>query len=333
MLAAIHFSNLYKQFWPSTVDGITTGAIYALVALGYTLVYGVLRLINFAHSEVFMVGTVGTLVGATVVGLGANDPTRTGLALVGTFLVCLAFAMAFSGGVAVVLERIAYRPLRKRGSSRLAALISAIGASLFLQELFGQNKLFAIGHYRVVMLGRDDHYIHNLINPTRLFTFFQGAIISVDKVVVVVAAVIMMVALDRFVATSRLGRGIRAVAQDPETATLMGVNIDRVISLTFLLGGLMAGAAALLYMVKIQQTNFDVGFILGIKAFTAAVLGGIGNLRGALIGGFALGLIEIYGASVFGAQWLNVVAFIALVVVLMFRPTGILGESLMKTRA
>jgi branched-chain amino acid transport system permease protein len=333
MVAAVHITNLYKQFWPSTVDGITTGAIYALVALGYTLVYGVLRLINFAHSEVFMLGTVGTLVGASVVGLGPNDPTRTGLALIGTFVVCLVFAMAFSGGVAVVLERVAYRPLRKRGSSRLAALISAIGASLFLQELFGQRKLFAIGHWRFVMLGRDSHYIHNLIKPTKLFTFFQGSIISVDKVVVVVAAVIMMVILDRFVSTSRLGRGIRAVAQDAETATLMGVNIDRVVALTFLLGGLMAGAAGMLYMVHIQQTSYDVGFILGIKAFTAAVLGGIGNLRGALVGGFALGLIEIYGASVFGAQWLDVVAFVSLVVVLMFRPTGILGEALMKARA
>jgi branched-chain amino acid transport system permease protein len=333
MMAAIHLSNLYKQFWPSTVDGITTGAIYALVALGYTLVYGVLRLINFAHSEVFMLGTVGSLIGATVVGLKPNDPTRTGLELVATFLVLLVFAMAFSGGIAVLLERVAYRPLRKRGASRLAALISAIGASLFLEELFGQNQLFAIGHWRFKMLGRNDHFIHNLIKPTKIVTIFQGAIISVDKVVVVVAAIIMMIALDRFVSTSRLGRGIRAVAQDPETATLMGVNIDKVISLTFLLGGLMAGVAGLLYMVKIQQTNNIVGFILGIKAFTAAVLGGIGNLRGALVGGFALGLIEIYGASVFGAQWLNVVAFVALVVVLMFRPTGILGEALMRARA
>ncbi|MDQ1392335.1 MAG: branched-chain amino acid transport system permease protein [Acidimicrobiaceae bacterium] len=333
MLAAIHFANLYKQFWPSTVDGITTGAIYALVALGYTLVYGVLRLINFAHSEVFMLGTVGALVGATVVGLGPTDPTRSGLALVGTFLVCLAFSMAFSGGTAVALERLAYRPLRRRGASRLAALISAIGASLFLEELFAQNKLFAIGHWRFNMLGRGDHFLHNLIKPTKIVTIFQGAIISVDKVVVIVGAVVMMIALDRFVSTSRLGRGIRAVAQDAETATLMGVNIDRVISLTFLLGGLMAGVAGLLYMVKIQQTNYFVGFLLGIKAFTAAVLGGIGNLRGALVGGFALGLVEIYGASVFGAQWLDVVAFVVLVVVLMFRPTGLLGEALMKARA
>jgi len=297
MLAAIHFSNLYHQFWPSTIDGITTGAIYALVALGYTLVYGVLRLINFAHSEVFMIGTVGVLVGVNVVGLAANDPVRTGLPFVGTLLVCLIFAMAFSGGAAVLLERIAYRPLRKRGASRLAALISAIGASLFLQELFAQPRL----------LGR--------------------------KVVVFAGAIVMMVALDRFVNLSRLGRGIRAVAQDPETATLMGVNIDRVVTLTFLIGGVMAGVAGLLFMVKIQQTRYDVGFILGIKAFTAAVLGGIGNLRGALVGGFVLGLIEIYGATIFGAQWLNVVAFVVLVVVLMFRPTGILGEAATKARA
>ncbi|MGH9126352.1 MAG: branched-chain amino acid ABC transporter permease [Acidimicrobiales bacterium] len=333
LVAAVHPTNLYRQFWPSTIDGITTGAIYALVALGYTLVYGVLRLINFAHSEVFMLGTVGTLVGATVAGLGPNAPTRTGFALVATLGLCLLFSMAFSGGVAVLLERVAYRPLRKRGSSRLAALISAIGASLFLQELFAQYKIFAIGHWRFDLLGRDNHPIHNLLNPTKVATFFQGSIISVDKVVVVVGALIMMVALDQFVARSRLGLGIRAVAQDPETATLMGVNIDHVVSVTFLLGGLMAGAAGLLYMVHIQETAYNVGFILGIKAFTAAVLGGIGNLRGALVGGFALGLIEIYGASVFGSQWLNVVAFSALVVVLMFRPTGLLGEALSRSRA
>ena len=321
MLSAVHVDNLLRLFWPSTVDGITTGAIYALVALGYTLVYGVLRLINFAHSEVFMLGTVGTLVGASVVGLHPNDPARTGFALVGTVLVCLAFAMAFSGTTAVLLERIAYRPLRKRGSSRLAALISAIGASFFLQELFGQKQL----------LGRDDHFLHNLLRKTKVFQF-KGALVSADKVVVVLGAIAMMVILDRFVTKSRLGRGIRAVAQDPETASLMGVNIDRVVTITFLLGGLMAGAAGLLFLVKVEQTRNDVGFLLGIKAFTAAVLGGIGNIRGALVGGFALGLIEIYGASVFGSQWLDVVGFVSLVLVLMFRPTGILGERLMRAR-
>jgi branched-chain amino acid transport system permease protein len=313
---------LIHEFWPSTVDGLTTGAIYALVALGYTLVYGVLRLINFAHSEVFMLGTVGTLVGASAIGLTSKDPARTGLALVGTLLFCLVFAMAFSGATAVLLERIAYRPLRKRGGSRLAALISAIGASFFLQELFAQKAL----------LGRDDHFLHNLLHKTKLFTF-QGAIVSADKVVVFGGAIVMMIALDRFVNTSRLGRGIRAVAQDAETATLMGVNIDRVVSATFLLGGLMAGVAGLLFLVKVEQTRYDVGFLLGIKAFTAAVMGGIGNLRGALVGGFALGLIEIYGATIFGSQWLDVVAFVTLVFVLMFRPTGILGERLTKARA
>jgi branched-chain amino acid transport system permease protein len=263
------------------------------------------------------------LVGVNLVGLAANDPVRTGLPFVGTLLVCLILAMSFSGGAAVLLERIAYRPLRKRGASRLAALISAIGASLFLQELFAQPRL----------LGRNDHFVHNLIKPSKLFVLPQGAIVSVDKVVVFAGAIVMMIALDRFVNTSRLGSGIRAVAQDPETATLMGVNIDRVVTWTFLLGGVMAGVAGLLFMVKIQQTRYDVGFILGIKAFTAAVLGGIGNLRGALVGGFVLGLIEIYGATIFGAQWLNVVAFVVLVVVLMFRPTGILGEAVMKARA
>src|SRR5262249_52192969 len=152
--------------------------------------------------------------------------------------------------------------------------------------------------------------------------------VRADKVLVFVAAVVMMILLDRMVGTTRLGRGIRAVAQDPETATLMGVNIDRVISATFLLGGLMAGAAGLLFMVFFENTAYNIGFVLGVKAFTAAVLGGIGNLRGALLGGLALGLIENYGASVWGSEWKDVIAFSVLVIVLMFRPTGLLGESL-----
>jgi branched-chain amino acid transport system permease protein len=166
----------------------------------------------------------------------------------------------------------------------------------------------------------------------RLFTIL-GVEITNKDILVIVAAVAMMVGLDQFVKRTRLGRGIRAVAQDAETATLMGVNIDRVIRYTFLIGGVMAGAAAMLFMVKYETTRFTIGFLLGVKAFTAAVLGGIGNLRGALVGGLLLGLIENYGAAVFGGQWKDVVAFVVLVLVLMVRPTGILGESLGRARA
>src|SRR5947207_4989236 len=308
-----HFVTL---FWSSTIDGITIGAIYALVALGYTLVYGVLQLINFAHSEVFMVGTFASLF--TLHGLGVTGP-QTGLALVGVLIVCGLAAMAGSATTAFLLERVAYRPLRRRTTSRLAALISAIGASFFIQELFA------------LRYGRDIMPFPRIMNKTVLFHIGSGEV-RTDKVLVVLAAIIMMILLDRFVGTSRLGRGIRATAQDPEMAVLMGVNIDRVVAITFILGGLMAAVAALLFGSFFEFSQYTIGFLLGIKAFTAAVLGGIGNLRGALIGGFALGLIESYGASIFGAQWKDVIAFVVLVLVLLVRPTGLLGEQLARSR-
>lgn len=317
----MNFGNLINLFWPSTVSGLTLGAIYALIALGYTLVYGVLRLINFAHSEIFMLGTFGALIGVRLAGLLGIAPTNLGTSLL-LLVVALIFGMAVSGLCAVVLELVAYRPLRKRGASRLAALISAIGASLFLSELVGQRWA----------AGRELVPFPRIIPKTPLFKIFSAQI-GADVIIVFVAAITMMVALDRFVNGTRLGRGIRAVAQDAESATLMGIDINKVVMVTFLLGGLMAGAAAALYDLRYENTKFNQGFILGIKAFTAAVLGGIGNLRGALLGGFALGLVENYGSQLFGNHWTDVIAFVALVLVLMFRPTGLLGESLAKARA
>jgi branched-chain amino acid transport system permease protein len=308
-----HFVTL---FWSSTIDGITIGAIYALVALGYTLVYGVLQLINFAHSEVFMVGTFASLF--TLHGLGVTGP-QTGLVLIGVLLLCGLASMAASATTAFLLERVAYRPLRRRTTSRLAALISAIGASFFIQEVFA------------LRYGRDILPFPRVMNKTVLFHIGSGEV-RTDKVLVVAAAIVMMILLDRFVGTSRLGRGIRATAQDPEMAVLMGVNIDRVVVMTFILGGLMAGVAALLFGTFFEVTQYNIGFLLGIKAFTAAVLGGIGNLRGALVGGFALGLVEAYGASIFGAEWKDVIAFVVLVLVLLVRPTGLLGEQLARSR-
>ncbi|HMC53033.1 MAG TPA: branched-chain amino acid ABC transporter permease [Acidimicrobiales bacterium] len=309
--------HLVNQFWSSTIDGLTVGSIYALVALGYTLVYGVLKLINFAHSEIFMIGTFAALF--TLHGLNVTGP-ESGAALVGVLLLCALAAMAASGSAAVVLERVAYRPLRKRGASRLAALISAIGASFFLQEVFG------------LRYGRDLIAFPRVMVKNPLFRIGDGTV-RTDKLLVVVAALALMVVLDRFVAHTRLGRGIRATAQDPETAVLMGVNIDRVVMLTFLLGGAAAGAAATMFGVFFEVTQNIVGFVLGIKAFTAAVLGGIGNLRGALLGGLTLGLIENYGASIWGSQWKDVISFTVLVAVLMLRPTGLLGEALSRERA
>ena len=309
--------HLVHQFWSSTIDGLTVGSIYALVALGYTLVYGVLKLINFAHSEIFMIGTFAALF--TLHGLNVTGP-QTGLALVGVLLLCLAAAMAASSGAAVILERVAYRPLRKRGASRLAALISAIGASFFLREVFG------------IRYGRDLIAFPRVMAKSSLFRIGDGNVRN-DKLLVVVAALVLMVVLDRFVARTRLGRGIRATAQDPETAVLMGVNIDRVVLLTFLLGGAAAGAAATMFGVFFEVTQNIIGFVLGIKAFTAAVLGGIRNLRGAPLGGLTLGLIESYGASIWGSQWKDVIAFTVLVGVLLLRPTGLLGEALTRERA
>ena len=313
-----------QQFLPSTIGGLAIGAIYALVALGYTMVYGVLRLINFAHSEIFMIGCYASLLVVMTVGVTAP---LTGIALLGMLLLLILVAAAFSGGAAMLLEVIAYRPLRRRGAPRLAALISAIGASLFLQELFA---LFVIPSV-FGRPGRVDTAVPRIVDRDVLFSI-GNADVRTDQVIVLVAAVVVMVLLDQLVARTRIGRGIRATAQDPEAAVLMGVNIDTIVRLT-LLGGAMAGVAGVLYAMEFENIRFNIGFILGIKAFTAAVLGGIGNIRGALLGGVLLGLVENWGAIFFGSQWKDVIAFVILVVVLLFRPTGILGESLQKARA
>ncbi len=282
--------------------------------------YGVLRLINFAHSEIFMIGVFASLFALDAVGMEPGDPARSGVALAATLVAVMAVAMVASGSTAVVMERVAYRPLRRHGAPRLAALITAIGISLFLQELFA------------VRYGRDLLGFPRVMEKRQLLEV-AGANVRTDKVLLIVGALVLMVGLDRFMADTRLGRGIRAAAQDPETAALMGVNIDRVVVLTFLLGGLLAGAAGTLYGVFFESARYNIGFLPGIKAFTAAVLGGIGNIRGALLGGLVLGLLENWGATILGGEWKDVFAFTVLVLVLMFRPTGLLGESLGKARA
>lgn len=331
--------TLLHHFFEYTITGLVLGSVYALVALGYTLVYGVLQLINFAHSEVFMYGTfafgwVFVLFHGTTQkgeGLGSALPLIAA-ALVG--------AMVLSGLVAVVLERVAYRPLIKKNAPKLIALISAIGASFTLSEAMGLRdkiaKFFglsnALQNYVSPGHARDVYSNPITINPHGLFTIGDYTVTDVDFLVIV-AALVMMVLLDQFVRRTRFGRGIRAVAQDPESASLMGVNSTRVVQLTFLIGGIMAGAAATLYMIRIGSTRQSAGFLFGVKAFTAAVMGGIGNLRGALLGGLVLGVAENYGAAVLGNQWRDVVAFVLLVLILLVRPSGILGEALGKARA
>lgn len=317
MILALDFDSLGKQFWSLTADGLTLGAIYALIALGYTLVYGVLRLINFAHSEIFAVGVYASVFVIDAMGV---DGTRHGASLFLTLGVVLLAAMATSGIAAVVMERLAYRPLRHRNAPRLTALITAIGISLVVQELLG------------LRYGRSQITQARVLERFEVFSF-QSAHVSNVSVLIFVSAIVLMVGLDQFVRRSRLGRGIRATAQDPETAQLMGVDINRVVAMTFLIGGLLAGAAGFLNAMLYETARFNIGFLPGVKAFTAAVLGGIGNIRGALFGGLLLGLLEIYGATVFGGQWKDVFAFVVLVLVLLVRPNGLLGETLGRSRA
>jgi branched-chain amino acid transport system permease protein len=319
-------TNVAQQFWDQTRNGLTLGAIYAMLALGYTMVYGVLQLINFAHSEVFMIATVVTLY-AIRNWFGVTAPL-SGLALVVVIVGTLVPAMLASGGTAVVLERLAYRPLRRRGAPRLSFLISAIGASLFLQYLFvlmdGHHYLFVIRLPNV--LGPTPQPIPALWKTSTVFTLF-GTAWTNKRIAVILAALGMLFVLDRFVRTTRVGRGIRAVAQDPEAASMMGVNIDRIVVTTFFVGGLMAGAAGMMYVLVLGVPAWwSIGFVPGIKAFTAAVLGGIGNIRGAMLGGVVLGMVEAYAVPCFGADWIDITAFAVLVLVLLFRPTGILGE-------
>jgi branched-chain amino acid transport system permease protein len=332
------FGN-FDNFLDFTVGGLVVGAIYALIALGYTMVYGVLQLINFAHSEVFMYGTFA--VAWTFIFLhGTGDASWSLGRAVPILLVALVAAMLMSAAVALLVERFAYRPLINKNAPKLIALISAIGASFALAEAMGLRDRFAkwvglednLANYVAPNKARDVYSNPVSIQPHGLFHIGGYEVTDVD-LVVIVAALAMMFALDVFVRRTKFGRGIRAVAQDPESAALMGVNSTRVVQVTFLVGGLMAGAAATLYMMKIGSTRQNAGFLLGVKAFTAAVMGGIGNLRGALLGGLLLGVMENWGSAVFGSEWKDVVAFVLLVLILLVRPSGLLGEALGKARA
>ncbi|MEV6599533.1 branched-chain amino acid ABC transporter permease [Actinoplanes sp. NPDC051346] len=316
----MNFSGLIENFGPLTITGLAQGAIIALFALGYTLVYGVLRLINFAHSEVFLLGSYACLVVWGMFGLDQNSVTPNVFSVIGLLLLGLVAAIVISGVTALGVELVAYRPLRKRNAPPLAFLITAIGASLFIAESVG------------VVTKRGVMGVPPLIRPTDVFVIGNMHVTNL-QILIIVLALVMMFVLDRFINRSRMGRGIRAVAQNPDSAALMGVNKNRVIALVFLLGGLMAGVAAVMYDLKIGVTKYDAGFLLGIEAFTAAVLGGIGNLRGALLGGLLLGVLQNYAAGLLGTEWLHAASFVLLVLILLVRPTGLLGESLGRARA
>ncbi len=302
--------------------GLTIGAIYALIALGYTMVYGILRMVNFAHGDVFMTGAYAacfTLLACNRAGLLHRQPALSvALAMLGSIVV--------GAGVAVLAERIAYRPFRRAKS--LAPLISTLGLSFVLEYsargIFGaQNKSFP-------SLPAIDGMVH-----------FLGFSLPRTQIVVVLAAVLTMVVLTLVVMRTRIGTAMRAVAEDQDAAILMGINVDRVIVFTFALGGMLAGVAGLLYGLVYKQIYFFMGFFLGVKGFGAAVLGGIGNIPGAMLGGFALGLVESLGPALFldglgvqsPYQLRDGIAYTMLVMVLIFRPRGLLGERLSTARA
>ena len=298
---------------PTFVQGLILGSIYALIALGYTMVYGVLKLINFAHDAVFMVGGAAAYY---VFGqfLGITEP-KTGLELIVILLAVLMVGGLFSALGAAVLERAAYRPLRRRHASRLSYLISAIGASFFVTYLFQQGFL----------LGAAKRQFPNVMRTERAFELF-GSRVNNKDVLIVLTAIVCLVILDRLINKTRTGLSIRALSEDPIAAQLMGVNTDKVIVTTFLIGGFFGGVAGSLYGLQFGNVAWNMGFIPGIKAFTAAVLGGIGNIRGAMLGGVMLGLLENMSVVCIGSEWKNVVAFTVLPLVLIFRPTGIMGE-------
>jgi branched-chain amino acid transport system permease protein len=303
------------------LDGIILGFMYALIALGYTMVYGVLEFINFAHSEIFVVGGfvgVEILLGLKGAGLLEGVPWPLVLVLI------LMAGMAVSGLLAVTVERVAYRPLR--ASPRLIPLISAIGVSFFLQDL-------------VRLVESIWRNAFNLVYPTIdaldvRFELTSTIDVSVKSLVVIAGALLTLGVLHVVVNRTKIGMAIRAVAEDQAAASLMGINVNRIISLTFLIGGAMGGAAGVLFGVQYGLINPYTGFIPGLKAFTAAVLGGIGNIPGAMIGGLVLGLLEAFAASylslltggAFGAEYKDIFAFSILILILIFRPKGLLGE-------
>ena len=298
------------------VVGITTGAIYALIALGYTMVYGIIELINFAHGDIFM---IGTLISITIFGLLGitNNSQPTGLTLAAVLIITCLGAMLVCALLGVAIERIAYRPLRN--APRLAPLISAIGVSLILEDI---GKL-----WKGV----------NFVSFPQIFPQINysvgGVSISSVNILVIVVSLVLMVGLQWMVTSTRIGRAMRAVAQDREAAALMGVNVDRIIAITFFIGAGLAGAAGFIYGLQYGSTIFIIGFQLGLIAFTAAVLGGIGNLVGAMLGGVLIGIVEALASLIpdtvlphGGAAWHQAIIFAILILILVFRPSGLLGQ-------
>jgi len=301
-------------------NALVLGAIYALVALGYTMVYGIIELINFAHGDVFMVGTFIGLFFLTTfpapldfLGLKLPDtPITEPLVLTLILLATLVVCMVVMGAINVTIERLAYRPLRH--APRVAPLITAIGVSLILQNLMQ------------IIVGTGDRKVPQIVPNERINIF--GAEIRLISLIIFIVAIVLMIGLQAFISRTRLGRAMRATAQDQTAAQLMGVDLNQTIAMTFLIGGALAGAAGVFQGQYFGFVRFDLGFTAGLKAFTAAVLGGIGNLTGAAIGGFLIAFIEVFAQAVGQLRWSQAIVFVVLIVVLVFRPAGIFGQQI-----
>jgi branched-chain amino acid transport system permease protein len=309
-------SQLFVQL---TVNGLTLGSLYALIALGYSLVYGILKLLNFAHGDVYM---VGAFVGYGVL-VSFDGPLSPNIALVPLIMLMFLVAMLAAGGLGVVIERFAYRPLRD--APRLAPLISALGVSFFLQN----SALLLLGaefrSYDSFLLGSDEPELF-IPGPLVDAVFvINGVNVQLVQVLVMAMTVALMVALTVGVARSKLGKAMRATAFDREAAAMMGINTDRVIASTFFIGSVLAGAAGVMFGLLFSQVFHLMGFLAGLKGFTAAVVGGIGSIPGAMLGGLLVGLTEAYAAGYLGGRWSDLTVFGILIVVLLVRPTGLLG--------
>ncbi len=294
-----------EEFFQQLTNGLAVGGIYALIALGYTMVYGILRLINFAHGDLF---TLGAYLGFTLLVSMNLQGFMGGLAVAGVLII---MAMGFVALVGYLLERVAYRPLRR--SNRLAAVVSALGASIFFS-----NASMLIWGARVK------------VYPSGILPNATVSILGVDimltRVVLFVSAVALMLLLYWFINRTRVGTAIRAVAIDQDAARLMGINVDHIVSLVFLIGPALGGAAGVMMGLYYGQISYDMGFSFGLKAFTAAILGGIGNIPGAMLGGILLGVLEAMGSAYISMAWKDAIAFGVLILILIVRPTGLLGE-------
>lgn len=294
-----------EYFFQQLINGLSLGAIYALIAIGYTMVYGIIGMINFAHGEIYMIGAFMALI--AYLGLGAVGVSWVPLAI----LVMLLASMLFTSAYGWVVERIAYRPLR--GSPRLAPLISAIGVSIFLQNFVQLTQ------------GARNKSLQPIL-PGNL-TFFDGEVsISFVRLATILLTIVLMWGFTEIINKTELGRAQRACEQDKTMAALLGVNVDRTISLTFVMGAALAAVAGMMALLIYGVIDFYIGFLAGIKAFTAAVLGGIGSLPGAMLGGFVIGLTEAFWSGYVGSEWKDVATFTILVMVLTFRPSGLLGR-------